>query len=373
MIEPREMIMHRCHQRENGLTSTSSSSYILPSLALLLTVQLLVSVQIISPQSANSPPPSSSTMIARVPAAATTLLLGASSSLSLVSAQDGDWASNWTETRSLFGSSRFDRLDPRSTMRGSGNIDIGGGVAKFYGSPRLYVSHDDPSLGWEDTEITAYGKYVEKGTSKSYSGLTIVTRSNHDLYSTDGCSAFGYYARIYQSTGECAFQKEYFHGASGDPFYVGTVYSPSKRVDCFPDGLPLNSWVGMKFRVTTTGTSDVNLQLWLDKGDNGNWGNWELWHNYTDTPGDWSSTSSTTVPAECPQADGDTVTRPGNVSFLRTDGEDTTTEVHWRDVTMTNSVVRIAAASSSAYCRDAIIMALLSHGLVARCIMQNII
>ena len=255
-------------------------------------------------------------------------------------------------------------------MRGSGNIDIGGGVAKFYGSPRLYVSHDDPSLGWEDTEITAYGKYVEKGTSKSYSGLTIVTRSNHDLYSTDGCSAFGYYARIYQSTGECAFQKEYFHG---DPFYVGTVYSPSKRVDCFPDGLPLNSWVGMKFRVTTTGTSDVNLQLWLDKGDNGNWGNWELWHNYTDTPGDWSSTSSTTVPAECPQADGDTVTRPGNVSFLRTDGEDTTTEVHWRDVTMTNSVVRIAAASSSAYCRDAIIMALLSHGLVARCIMQNII
>ena len=92
-------------------------------------------------------------------------------------------------------------------MRGSGRIDIGGGVAKFYGSPRLYVSHDDPSLGWEDVEISAYGKYVETGSSKSYSGLTIVTRSNHDLYSTDGCSALGYYARVYESTGECASRR----------------------------------------------------------------------------------------------------------------------------------------------------------------------
>lgn len=49
--------------------------------------------------------------------------------------------------------------------------------------------------------------------------------------------------------------------------------------------------------------------------------------------------SSSTVPTECPQNDGDTVLRPGNVSFLQTDGRDETTEVHWRDFSIVNSLV----------------------------------
>lgn len=273
-------------------------------------------------------------MIIRIPPSKTALFLGAASLLRFVapaSAQDGDWTAEWYESRALNSAGEVDPLDPRSTMRGSGEVEIGGNVAKFRGSPRLYVS--STVEGWEDVEITAYGKYVNTGVGRSYSGLTLVTRSNHDEYKADGCEAFGYYARVYQDTGECAFQKEYYHGTTG------TVYSPSRRVDCFPGGLPLNVWVGLKFRATTEpGTSDVNLELWLDKDDTGNW---ELWHSYTDTPGGWPNTSSTTVPPECPQESGDTVTRPGNVSFLRTDGEDTQTEVHWRDVTMTNSVVRV--------------------------------
>ena len=95
----------------------------------------------------------------------------------------------------------------------------------------------------------------------------------------------------------------------------------------------------MKFKVTTEpGTPNVLLELYVDANDDGSW---ELKHSVTDTPEFWFSTSSTAVPSECSQNDGDTVLRPGNVSMLRTDGVDTSTEVHWRDVSMINSLVSI--------------------------------
>ena len=106
-------------------------------------------------------------------------------------AQDGDWISNWSTPRTLVSAFDVDPEDARSMMRGSGDIVIGDGIAKFFGSPRMYISHDDPTVeGWDNVEITAYGKYVNKGTAQTYSGLTLVTRSNHDAYASDGCSAF---------------------------------------------------------------------------------------------------------------------------------------------------------------------------------------
>ena len=207
---------------------------------------------------------------------------------------------------------------------------MGNGVAIFKRKPRLYIAKESGVEGWADVEMTAYCKYVSVGDSYSYSGCTMVARSNHDTSPDGPCGAFGYYARLYQGSGECAFQKEYWHGD-------GTVYSPSRRVDCFSDGLPLNQWIGMKFKVTTLpGTSDVKLELWLDENDNGNW---VLRHSFTDRPGEW--TSSKSVPNECEQNNGDTVLRPGNVCFLRSDGADYDTEVHWRDATITNSLVSV--------------------------------
>ena len=112
---------------------------------------------------------------------------------------DGNWKSNWSASRTLYSAFEVDPNDSRTMMRGSGDIEIGDGVAKFFGSPRMYISHDDASVvGWENVEFTAYGKYVNNTYDRSYSGLTLVTRSNHDDYKNDGCGAFGYYARVYQ-------------------------------------------------------------------------------------------------------------------------------------------------------------------------------
>ena len=55
------------------------------------------------------------------------------------SAQDGDWISNWSTPRTLERAFDVDPGDARSMMRGSGDIVIDDGLAKFYGSPRLYL------------------------------------------------------------------------------------------------------------------------------------------------------------------------------------------------------------------------------------------
>ena len=242
------------------------------------------------------------------------------------------WVSNWEgDVRFLESSGDVDPNDPNTRLRGKGEMTVGNGLAIMYRSPRLYIENPDGE-GWEDVEMTAYGRLVSEGELDSYSGLTMVARSNHDEYSKKGCEASGYYSRIYFETGECAFQKEYYHGSSNaNP--SGTIYSGSKRVPCFDGGLPLNEWVGMKFKVwTTPGTEDVNLELWLDYNDDGMW---TKVHSMVDTPGAWLKTGSTEIPKECPHQNGDTVTRPGNVCFLRTDG-DWNTEVHWKNASITN-------------------------------------
>jgi hypothetical protein len=204
------------------------------------------------------------------------------------------------------------------------------------GSPRLYISTSEE--GWENVEMTAYGRFVIDGNFLSYSGLTMAARSNHDLYKEDGCEALGYYARIYKYTGECAFQKEYYHGKK-------TIYSPSNRVDCFPGGLPSNQWVGMKFKVTTVPNTNghVSLELFLDMEDNGYW---TLKHSYIDEPGVW--TSSKDVPNECDHNNGDTVLGGRNVCFLRSDSQDGNTVLQWRDASITNELSSTTQTTTAA-------------------------
>ena len=92
---------------------------------------------------------------------------------------DGNWQSNWSASRTLYSAFEVDPNDSRTMMRGYGDIEIGDGVAKFFGSPRMYISHDDDAsvVGWENVEFTAYGKYVNNTYDRSYSGFTLVTRS----------------------------------------------------------------------------------------------------------------------------------------------------------------------------------------------------
>lgn len=139
----------------------------------------------------------------------------------------GDWIADWHENRTL--EDAFEEVDPydhRVSMRGSGSIQIDKGIATFYHSPRLYIEKSNTTSGWEDVQVTAYARYLALGTSKSFSGFTMAARSNHDAFRVDACQALGYYARIYQETGECSFQKEYYHNRSSGV----TIYTDTLRV-----------------------------------------------------------------------------------------------------------------------------------------------
>ena len=151
-----------------------------------------------------------------------------------------DWFSRWeTHNQHVQLTSTFqtEPNDGRVVFRGSGEIKIpigsNSGELITKGSPRVYISGASGVL-WEDVELTAYGKYIGDGSvgSLSYSGLTLVARSSHSLYSQSACrqdiytgytcspcNAAGYYARIYRHPGtnedEIMFQKEYYHDETG--------------------------------------------------------------------------------------------------------------------------------------------------------------
>lgn len=254
------------------------------------------------------------------------VLIASSFTIRPSSAQD--WYDSFDgPTRILDRAGQQDPLDPRVIFRGSGEINIGGGVARLRRSPRLYVVN--PQDKWGDVEMTGYATFLNTGNTTSGSaGFTMAARSNHDEYRTDGCQAFGYYARIILLTGQCAFYKEYFHGTND------TVYAPSRRAPCFSSGLPVNQTIGMKFTVRTLpGTSNVQLELWTDTvGD----GSWDLRFEYLDEPGKWPSVTSKDVPLECAQNDGDTVLRPGNVCFFRADGNSASV-VQWTNASILNN------------------------------------
>ena len=240
-----------------------------------------------------------------------------------------DWYDSFDgPTRILNRAGQQDPLDLRVIFRGSGEINIGGGIARFRRSPRLYVVNPQETK-WGDVEMTGYATVIDTGnTTNGSAGFTMAARSNHDKYRTDGCQAFGYYARITLLGGDCLFTKEYFHGTND------TVYAPSRRVPCFSSGLPANQTIGMKFTIRSLpGTSNVQLELFTDTvGD----GSWVLRHEFLDEPGKWPSVTSKDVPLECTQNNGDTVLRPGNVCFFRADGTSTSV-VHWTNVSILNN------------------------------------
>jgi hypothetical protein len=253
---------------------------------------------------------------------------------------ENDWFSKWeTHHQHIQITSTFqtEPNDSRVVLRGSGVVEIpsdNSGELISTGSPRVYISGAS-GVFWEDVELTAYGKYIRDygNGSKSNSGLTLVARSSHSLYSASACrqniyagetcspcKAAGYYARIYRHPGtgkdEIMFQKEYYHGETG------TVYTATRRANYFQDGrLPENQWIGMKFVVyTVPNTNQVQLELYYDGTDGTDGGEWILIHSSIDNPAEpWRASSNKSVPSECPVQNGDTVLGPQHDCILRSD------------------------------------------------------
>lgn len=251
---------------------------------------------------------------------------------------EGHWQDLWDLGPGVVATLPFDASpDPRASFRGAsttGSIDIGNGEMIMNGKPRYYI--DNSAIGWRNVEFTGYATWMADGKLNSASGFTLGARSSHDLYRDDGCEAFGYYAKIYRQTSECAFLKEYYHNHEDND----TMYGRSWRVPCLQE----EDWtesreIGIKFTVTTLvddthrhANGAVELRLYFDKvGD----GTWELVHEFVDEPGKWPPTGGRSVPESCPFENGDTVLGAGNVCFFRADGS-METQCRWRNGSIAN-------------------------------------
>jgi hypothetical protein len=255
-----------------------------------------------------------------------------------------DWFSQWDvpdnrKTMALTHPGEQDPFDPLTTLRGLGTVAFIAADHEIHMRHKamLFISKKHDGFlknGWDNVEFTAYGKIVADGEILPYSGLEMVARSNY--VAGDGCSSSGYVARIHRSTGQASFQKVFYDSPMG-----GRIYSGTRRVTLFPDGLPINTWVGMKFVVYTyPGTDIVQLDLYVDLTNGVDGGDWKLMHTTTDHPNEWMPRESDHDISEVCKGthNGDTVLGPRSVCFLRMHGS-LESVVAWKQASIRNIAV----------------------------------
>jgi hypothetical protein len=252
-----------------------------------------------------------------------------------------DWYSKWSgSARTLGNAGDTDPQDSQTAMSGSASkgIVLGSGESVHHpGVPRLYINKKSSAPGFENVEFTAYANWKSDGGETSNAGFTMVARTNHFQYKDNGCNAPGYYVRIWEGNGregEISFQKEYYHASD-------TIYSSGIYKGLFPS-FPKNQWIGMKFVVfTIPGTSDVQLEVYIDRTDGQSGGTWTLEHSHVDRWGAWPAKEA--VPSQCAVKSGDTVLGARNSCVLRTDGG----EVRWKKATIRNILTTKASSSGN--------------------------
>jgi hypothetical protein len=245
------------------------------------------------------------------------------------------WKGSWTAARQV-NSGAADPLDERVVMRGNGKVDMrGDGILRLIGSPRHYIYSDidhTSDAKWHNVEISAFVWLPDGKFTKSFSGFALATRSNHHLFTDDGCAAATYSLKLRFDSGAIGFAKEFHHGStSASILFANDRYVPRAL---WPGPLLVtNQFVGIKLVVQTRADlSSVRLRAFVDTTSNAIGSpQWELIGDITDT-GTWSVSPKKFTPGvdlwPCrypftPHGVPDYSTPlldAGRVSFLRTDG-----------------------------------------------------
>ncbi len=180
-----------------------------------------------------------------------------------------EWACQWGRgaARTITNMKR-DPEDAEFIVRGNGSVTIDGqGVATMTGdSPRMYVYDEARAKKWNNVEVTFYMMRVSEAKAVSYAGMAVGTRSEHqDVGETPENTGKTYYSK-FAYDGRAFFIKETSHHAPGG-------YHDSKELKRYPQGIPKNKWVGMKFICRTRGQS-VKLEQYEDMADGAGGGRW---------------------------------------------------------------------------------------------------
>src|ERR671915_312045 len=146
------------------------------------------------------------------------------------------------------------------------------------------IHADSPDDEWKNVEMTGYFK-LEDGDDE----FTIIARQGPTYNDDGGCGAYGYYGML-SADGDAFFKKKLFHHGG----YSDRTAVEENVVDDLED-----RWVGIKLVVYDLNDDEVELELWVDDGDEEN--NWKKATEYVDD-GDWEVSGS-----DCDRSDDDII------------------------------------------------------------------
>lgn len=209
-----------------------------------------------------------------------------------------------------------------SMLRGSGlgnpplQID-GSGIATLRGDqPRIYLDGSADEEGFVNVEATMYYQRVEDDDT-AWGGAIFGVRSSAVGHSEEPCQATTYYARL-RHDGRHDFAKELEHPTA----------EAVDRQTVFADGLPRDTWIGVKYVARNVGTDRVRLEHYVDLTGGVDGGDFKLVGSYEDS-GTWEAEQD----SACGRPDNFVITEGGGMVFIRTTmGNNSEAKYRWVSV-----------------------------------------
>ena len=228
-----------------------------------------------------------------------------------------EWYANWDNGLSReFEAVNRDPFDSELQMRGKGTLSVNGnGIATLAGdSPRILV-RDVSKPNWDNVEVTFYAKRISEGENSSNQGFWIGARSEHQDSDEDPCKGATYYGGFLYD-GKITFLKELVHNELYSERFPDT---PDSFWENEMDGLPKNTWIGIKY-VVYSEKNGVKLELYRDLKDGTRGGEWEKMVEFLDSGKNIPFESDYDVIENCGFDKNKILFSPGSSVFLRNDG-----------------------------------------------------
>ena len=231
---------------------------------------------------------------------------------------------SWLTFERKLMSTQVDPQDPYFQVRGASNtLSIrGDGTAESSGDVvRYYISDPEEKKEWKNFEFTMYSMRMSEVNPPSYAGFAVQGRTGPGHTENAGTNSKGYpiqcdgssYSAAIRYNGSIDFKKE-IHW----PTY--TKENPLRIL--YPDGVPKNQWIGMKYVVyNVNGGQDVKMELWIDETDGKAGGDWRKVMEYVDSGG-WAISSDEPA-ALCGYSADEKLLAGGAAIIIRNDGVET--------------------------------------------------